>query len=231
MSYKKNKNVRYKKSRYNREIIVLIIAAIILISNKFFHIDLLDFLSLDGSGAQIEHELIIDDALFEGYEIIEVDGGNLSGHRKPNVAVDIGFGDRQYWAFTNEHGQLIKVVAKEIIPQDDRNEPVLDTGRYYPDEARVPGTESRIYDQGHVIADSLGGVANAYNITPQHFEMNRHGDQAYMEDNIRKARGCKDFVAEIFYPNTKTQIPSRYKIIYRLKGNVIVEDFKNESPE
>jgi predicted double-glycine peptidase len=34
---------------------------------------------------------------FEGYKIIEVDGGNLSGYREPNVAVDVGFGDREYW--------------------------------------------------------------------------------------------------------------------------------------
>ena len=50
--------------------------------------------------------------IFAGYKLIQVDGGNLSGHREPNVVVDIGFGDREYWAFTNEFGQLVKVVAK-----------------------------------------------------------------------------------------------------------------------
>ena len=48
--------------------------------------------------------------LFDGYKIIEVDGGDLSGHREPNVAVDIGFGDREYWAFTNEYGQLLSLI-------------------------------------------------------------------------------------------------------------------------
>lgn len=57
---------------------------------------------------------------FSGYKRIEVDGGDLSGHREPKVAVDIGFGDREYWAFTNEHGQLVRVIADEIILQDDR---------------------------------------------------------------------------------------------------------------
>ena len=118
--------------------------------------------------------------MFDGYKIIEVDGGNLSGHREPNVAVDIGFGDREYWAFTNEYGQLVKVVAKEVILQDDSKEPVNSKGRYYPDEAKVPGVESKNLDEGHVIADSLGGVSNAYNITPQNSTLNRHGDQAYM---------------------------------------------------
>ncbi|WP_290454758.1 DNA/RNA non-specific endonuclease, partial [Romboutsia ilealis] len=131
--------------------------------------------------------------IFKGYKIIEVDGGDLSGHREPNVAVDIGFGDREYWAFTNEYGQLVKVVAKEIILQDESKEPVKSNGRYYYDEAKVPGVESKNLDEGHVIADSLGGVSNAYNITPQNSTLNRHGDQAYMEENIRKAGGCTNF--------------------------------------
>ncbi len=120
--------------------------------------------------------------LFLGYKLIEVDGGDLSGHREPNVVVDIGYGDREYWAFTNEDGQLVRVIADEIILQDDRNELVLSSGRYYPDEAKVPGVESDVLDEGHIIADSLGGVSNAYNITPQDSTLNRHGDQAYMKD-------------------------------------------------
>jgi hypothetical protein len=89
--------------------------------------------------------------LFEGYRLIEVDGGDLSGHREANVVVDIGFGDREYWAFTNEHGQLVKVIADRIILQDENNEPVTSQGRYYPDEAKVPGTEASDLDEGHVI--------------------------------------------------------------------------------
>ncbi|MGP4079766.1 DNA/RNA non-specific endonuclease, partial [Pseudalkalibacillus sp. R45] len=103
------------------------------------------------------------DDRFSGYERLEVDGGDLSGHREPNVVVDIGFGDREYWAFTNEHGQLVRVIADEIILQDDSTEPVSSSGRYYSDEAKVPGVESAILDEGHIIADSLGGVSNAYN--------------------------------------------------------------------
>ena len=149
----------------------------------------------------------VTDDIFEGYRLIEVDGGNLSGYREPNVVVDIGFGDRKYYAFTNEYGQLVKVIAKEIILQST-SEPLKSNGRYYLDEAKVPGTESTDLDEGHIIADSLGGVANAYNITPQNSTLNRHGDQAYMEKVIRDAGGCTDFVAIITYPNTTTQIPS-----------------------
>ena len=168
---------------------------------------------------------------FAGYNLIEVDGGDLSGSREPNVVVDIGYGDREYYAFTNEYGQLIKVIADQIIPQNDATEPVTPKGRYYPDEAKVPGTEAADLDEGHVIADSLGGVSNAYNITPQDSTLNRHGDQAYMEKAIRDAGGCTDFVAIISYPDTSTQIPSHYSYTYTLMGNVINDEFDNVNPD
>ncbi len=168
---------------------------------------------------------------FAGYRRIEVDGGDLSGHREPNVVVDIGYGDREYWGFTNEYGQLVRVMADEIILQDDRTEPVTSSGRYYSDEAKVPGVESATLDEGHVIADSLGGVSNAYNITPQESTLNRHGDQAYMEKVIRTAGGAQHFEAIITYPDTETQIPSHYHYTYTVKGNQVVDDFDNENPD
>lgn len=168
---------------------------------------------------------------FEGYRLIEVDGGNQSGYREPNVVVDIGFGSREYWAFTNEHGQLVRVVAKEIILQDDASEPVTSNGRYYHDEAKVPGTEHSDLDEGHVIADSLGGVSNAYNITPQDSTLNRHGDQAYMERVIRDAGGASDFEAIITYPDTNTHIPSYYKYTYTVRGNRVTDEYANTNPD
>ena len=171
------------------------------------------------------------DEKFSGYKLIEIDGGDLSGYREPNVVVDIGFGDREYWAFTNEHGQLVRVIADEVTLQDDQNEAVTSSGRYYSDEAKVPGVESDVLDEGHIIADSLGGVSNAYNITPQDSTLNRHGDQAYMENAIRSADGATNFEAIITYPNSKTQIPSHYQYTYTLKGNKIVDSFDNENPD
>lgn len=169
--------------------------------------------------------------LFAGYELVEVDGGDLSGTRAANIVVDIGFGDREYWAFTNEYGQLVRVVAEEIVVQDDNSEPVTSDGRYYGDEAKVPGVESDILDEGHVIADSLGGVSNAYNITPQESTLNRHGDQAYMEDVIRDAGGATNFEAIITYPDTETQVPSSYQYTYTVMGNEVVDLFDNVNPD
>ncbi|MBG0918349.1 DNA/RNA non-specific endonuclease [Exiguobacterium sp. SRB7LM] len=169
--------------------------------------------------------------VFEDYTKIEVDGGDQSGTREANVVVDIGFGDREYWAFTNEHGQLVRVIADEIILQNDETEDVNSSGRYYADEAKVPGVEDPNLDEGHIIADSLGGVSNAYNITPQNSALNRYGDQAFMEDVIRKAGGAKDFEAIITYPNTTTQIPSRYQYTYTVRGNTVTDTYDNVDPE
>lgn len=168
---------------------------------------------------------------FKGYKKITVDGGDRSGSRQAKVVVDIGFGDRKYWAYTNEYGQLVRVTAAKITLQNDETEPVLSTGRYYSDEAKVPGVERSDLDEGHVIADSLGGVSNAYNITPQDSTLNRHGDQAYMEKAIRDAGGATNFEAIITYPNKTTQIPSKYKYTYTIRGNKVVDEFENGNPD
>lgn len=173
----------------------------------------------------------IDKLGFSENKIVEVDGGDLSGNRKLNVAVDVGFGEREYWAFTNQYGQLVAVVAEEIILQDETTEILLGDGRYYSDEANVPGTEDPDLDNGHVIADSLGGVSNAYNITPQNSILNRFGDQAYMEEWIQKADGASEFIAIITYPNTTTQVPSHYKFTYIINGKQVTDEFDNKNPE
>ncbi|MFB1051219.1 DNA/RNA non-specific endonuclease [Paraliobacillus sp. JSM ZJ581] len=220
-----------KKMNY---LILILIASFFLIGCT----NVQDASADEETDATVVDELAVEEASnqsknerFSGYKGIEVDGGDLSGHREPNVVVDIGFGDREYWAFTNEYGQLIRVIADEIILQDDDNEPVLSSGRYYSDEAKVPGVESDVLDEGHIIADSLGGVSNAYNITPQDSTLNRHGDQAYLEDAIRKAGGVTNFEAIITYPNTDTQIPSSYQYTYTLEGNEIVDTFDNVNPD
>ena len=52
-----------------------------------------------------------------------------------------------------------------------------------------------------------------------------------MEKVIRDARGCTNFVATITYPNTSPQIPSSYKYEYTVKGNKVVDEFKNTNSE
>lgn len=144
---------------------------------------------------------------------------NIAGVREPSVRVDIGVSkNREYWAETNEHGQVVKVSAKRIILQDDDTEDVNKKGRYCDDEAKVPGTQARMFDEGHLIADSLGGVSNAYNIVPQDSFVNRSGKQSVMENEIRSAGGATDFEMVITYPSTDTQVPSVFDVRYILNG-------------
>lgn len=61
--------------------------------------------------------------------------------------------------------------------------------------------------------------------------MNRHGDQAYMEDVIRKAGGATNFEAQITYPDTSTMITSAYQYTYTVRGNTVIDRFKNGNPD
>lgn len=220
-----------KAKRKIKIILGIVIFSLLLINKKNINITSIKDETFTNA-AKVETKINNDNDTInyngKNYKIIEVDGGDMSGTRQPNVAVDVGYGkERTYWAFTNENGQLINVVANEIILQDDNKEPVNENGRYYDEEANVPGTERKDLDQGHVIADSLGGVSNAYNITPQNSSLNRHGKQADMENEIRDKGGCKDFVATITYSNTTTQIPDEYEYKYIVNGKTIVNKFKN----
>ncbi len=168
----------------------------------------------------------------ENLNVETVEACNLTGKRVANAIVNIGAGNREYYAKTNENKQLVEVYANELILQDDKKEDVKANGRYCNDEARVEGTESSQYDQGHVIADSLGGVSNAYNITPQASELNRHGLQADMEEQLREALASGEkvtnFHAVITYPNVKTQTPSHYQFTYKINGRKFTESFDNK---
>ena len=152
------------------------------------------------------------DSRYPNNIVVTVDACDLSGDRTPNAKVDIGYDFREYWGYTNEFGQLVEVYAQEIIPQLKEEE--NSKGRYCKDEAKVPGTENKNFDEGHVIADSLGGVSNAYNITPQDSYLNRHGTQRKMEKSIDEAKGARDFHMIITYPDTETQTPNGYKVSF-----------------
>ncbi|MBI9013894.1 MAG: lamin tail domain-containing protein [Clostridiales bacterium] len=175
------------------------------------------------------------EAMFPGHTYLYVTPGDIHQERLPNVVVDIGFGDRWYFSLTNEFSQVYRVVADEIIIQDDSTEPVNSDGRYYSQIADVRGTESSTLDRGHLIADSLGGENSKYAIVPQDSTLNRHGDQAYMEDTIRKAirAGLRvtNFEAIITYPNTETMIPSHFKYTYYIDGDKVVDEFDNVDPD
>lgn len=160
--------------------------------------------------------------------------GTDARERKANTVVRIGVTDdgvqREYYAVTNSTGQLVEVIAREIVVQNDDTETVTDDGRYCKRLPYIPGV-GKGFDRGHVIADSLGGQSNLYNLTPQNSMLNRHGDQAFIEDQIRKAGGAADFHAVITYPDEHSDVPSRYSIAYSLEDTPRVRTFANIDPD
>lgn len=160
--------------------------------------------------------------------------GTDTRERAANVVASIGATDdgvpREYYAVTNSTGQLVEVIAREIIVQNDDTEPVTEKGRYCNRLPFVPGAGNG-FDRGHVIADSLGGESNVYNLVPQNATLNRHGDQAFIEDQIRKAGGAADFHAVLTYPDVHSDIPSRYSIAYSLEDTPRVRTFANIDPD
>ncbi len=168
------------------------------------------------------------------YTELDVDSCDLSGTRKGNVIVDIGYGDRNYYALSNENSQITDVYAKNIRLQSE-DELSANNSRYCQDEANVYGTEKENYDQGHIIADSLGGVSNAYNITPENSYVNRFGAQAKNEQKMRTAleQGhiVHDFLAHIYYYNSNTMTPYAYKFTYCIDDVIYQSLFLNYSLE
>ena len=166
---------------------------------------------------------------------ISVGSCDLSGKRQPNVKVNIGYNEkdikRNYYAYTNEYGQVVKVTADKLILQikDEEN----NDGRYCKDEAKVKGNENKDYDEGHIIADSLGGVSNAYNITPQKSSVNRKGGAQYnLEEEFRSILSnhgdITDLSVIIEYPDTKTQTPTKYKFSWKQNGSKRNLEFENK---
>ncbi len=168
----------------------------------------------------------------KNYKYRKVAACNMSGKRAKNTVVDIGFdssyANRNYYAYTNKYGQLIRVKAALLIPQNEKYEKtILSTNgktreyRYCYDEANVKGV-SKTYHAGHIIADSWGGVANAYNITPEYYWVNLYGGQFKMEEDFRKSaineQTITDFDMLISYKNAKTMTPYKYTVKYKVDG-------------
>lgn len=163
--------------------------------------------------------------------LVSIDSCSLSGSRVANAKVDIGYdssyANRDYYSYTNSAAQVVYVEAAQIILQNDDKENSGED-RYCSDEAKVPGVEASDLDEGHIIADSLGGVSNAYNITPQESSLNRYGTQSDIEQDIRDNGGATNFIAEITYPSTSTQIPNQYYISYYVNGQFKEFTFNND---
>lgn len=147
--------------------------------------------------------------------------------------MDTDYANRDYFGYTNSDRQLVYVHADNIIAQNDIEENG-GSNRYCSDEAKVSGVEDEQLDEGHVIADSLGGVSNAYNITPQNSYLNRYGEQADVEGEMRDAlysgSEVTNFNAYITYEDN-SMIPINYQINYEIDGALKSYEYANEGKD
>lgn len=210
-------------------ITLIVILLVILYFNRETVMEILEDYEIDENLNLVEKEKT-PGVNAPSYEVeIKADACNLSGDRVPNARVAIGYNsDYKYYAYTNDLGQVVYVEADEIKLQDDSD--AKHDGRYCRDEAKVKGVEKSNLDEGHVIADSLGGVSNSYNITPQDSYQNRNGCMRTIEseirDSLRANKKVTDYYSIINYKN-KTQTPSSYEYGYRIDGKLHVYKFDN----
>lgn len=165
---------------------------------------------------------------------IKVDACDTSGERRRNAKVDIGYDSynikRNYYGYTNNNRQLVYVEAQNLILQTKQEE--HHGNRLCNGQADVKGTELKNYDKGHVIADALGGVSNAYNITPEHSYVNRKGVQyqleRYLINQLQNNHQVTNVKVIISYPDDKTQIPNKYDFSWELDGKQQQVSFENK---
>ncbi len=151
---------------------------------------------------------------------IYIDSCDLSSSRQPNAKVNIGYGSRVYYGYTNEYSQLAYVQADSLQLQNSSTEDLTPDGRYCEAQANVDGVNES-YNRGHAIGDALGGDSNAYNIFPQLSYING-GDyndiERKLQETLYNGGSVTNFELKLTYPNSSTNIPSSYTMSYNLNG-------------
>lgn len=179
----------------------------------------------DGLGSRIKElqieKLGIDEELFDNEEL-KVSTCSYNVSRKPNVKVNIGYGSRQYFAYTNEYGQLAYISADEIIVQDESTESVNDSGQYCDGPAQISGDSGTTAKT--VISDSLGAASNSYNVIPAG---NVYSGLESIENEILANGGATEFKAYFTYDTTDSTTPHMISISYKIGSQLVEYNFNN----
>ncbi len=160
---------------------------------------------------------------------IATDSCDSSGNRQANVKANIGYGNRNYYGYTNEYSQLVYVQADSLLLQNSSTEDLTSDGRYCEGQANVEGA-SDPYNRGHGIGDALGGDSNSYNIFPQLSSINggAYNDvERELQDTLYNGGSVTNFELKLTYPNSSTNIPSKYTMSYELNGVYDEHTFNN----
>ncbi len=134
------------------------------------------------------------------------------GGRQSNVKVDIGAGDRSYYAYTNEFAQITYIEADEIAVQDITKESVTNNGDYCDGIASVFGSDTSGMTAYRIIGDNIGGASNAYNV----IATNKTGSLEQITNEILSYGSATDFKAILSYASTNSYAPSSISISYKL---------------
>lgn len=206
---------------------VILVIVMLMLAKTF-----IDDTSTGQDDTQVENEYLQEESVhFEGYTFIESDSEDLSEKKLPNVVVDIGFGERKYYAFTNEYGQVEKILADEVITKSSENNLYLEGEKYYREEETKVQLNNTNYVYSYLMPMSLGGQRNIYNISIQNDELSQYGPPAYIRKTINSANGCSDFSIHMVYSDTLTDIPEGYIITYTINGKVKCSEFYNTIPD
>lgn len=174
-----------------------------------------------------DQQITADISALSSNQIVTAEACDLSGYRAANAKVDIGYGDREYYGYTNEYSQLVYVQADQLIRQDVSE--TNDENRYCSGQADVDEIGGD-YNRGHAIGDELGGVSNAYNIFPQLESINNgqyNDDEMVLQDVLGSGGSITDVEIAFTYPSSSTNIPSSYTAEYTVNGVPASHSYSN----
>lgn len=163
----------------------------------------------------------IDKDLYDN-SFIQVSACSYNVTRSPNAKVNIGLGDRKYYAYTNEYAQLAFISADQIIVQDESSEAVDESGQYCSEIAEVDGDTGTTPKT--VISDSLGAASNSYNVIPA---ASAYSGLESIENEILASGGATDFRAYFTYPDSESNTPNLIDISYKLGSTLVEYQYNN----
>ncbi len=166
-------------------------------------------------------EANIPEELYEN-TYTKVSACSYTTNRSPNVKVNIGAGNRDYYAYTNEYSQLAFISADTITLQNSETETGNEAGNYCDSPADV--AKNTNYTSTYIISDDLGGVSNAYNLIPAGIAQS---NLAAIEQEIIDNNGATEFRALLEYSNTETTIPTTIQISYKIDEALVEYQFNN----
>lgn len=169
---------------------------------------------------EIEHTGIDEELLNNSF--LQVSTCNYNVTRAPNVKVNIGVGDRKYYAYTNQYSQLVFITADQIEIQNESSEAVGSNGQYCDGPAAIEGTSGTTPKT--IIADSLGAASNSYNVIPAG---SAYSGLESLENEILANGGATEFKAYFSYPDSSSTTPSLIDVSFKIDSNLIEYQFNN----